>query len=203
MLKIFNQFSHKVARLYSARRLTLLLVVFAIFFWLFNFSSAPFSNPSLMKISGGPGLLDAMLFYTAQEAFVILGQYGIQGRELYPHFLAADFVFILVYSFAFSFLFTRFVRAKFGENNTWLWLNLLPFAIGLLDSVENICILGMLHMYPQTNLILGTFSGFVTLSKYVLSIASLLCLAYLGMSLLLRRFGFTSQKRLGGETHDK
>jgi hypothetical protein len=203
MLNIFKQVSYKVARLYSAWRLTLLLVIFTIFFWLFNFSSAQFSNPSLMKISGGAGLLDAMLFYTAQEAFVILGHYGIQGRELYPHFLAADFVFILVYSFAFSFLFTRFVRAKFGANNTWLWLNLLPFAIGIFDSVENICILGMLHMYPQTNFVLGTFSGFVTLSKFILSIVSLLCLAYLGMSLLLCRFGLTSPKILGGETHDK
>ncbi len=182
-----NKLSDGVAKLYSARLMQILLITAVVFFWLFNFSHFSFSNPSLIKISGGPGLLDVMPFYTAQEAYSMLGQYGMKGRELYLKFLAADFMFIPVYSFGFSFLFTRSVKAKFGENDHWLWLNLLPFAIGTFDCLENFSILSMLLMYPESNWALATFSGFATLCKTVLTLVSLLCLGYLGVSLIIRR----------------
>lgn len=192
--KLFKKLSHGIENLYSARLMLFLLLSAIVFFWLFNLSHVPFSNPSLIKISGGEGLLDVRPFYSAQEAFFILGRYGAQGRELYLKFIAADFIFIPVYSLGFSLLFTRIVRARFGENDTWLWLNLLPFGIGLFDCIENLCILGMLLMYPGTNLALGTLSGLATLCKTVLTLVSLLCLGYHGMRLLIHRFNFLHRK---------
>lgn len=185
--KLFNKLSRGIESLYSARVMLFLLLSATVFFWLFNFSHVSFSNPSLIKISGGKGLLDVMPFYSAQEAFSMLGRYGAEGRELYLKFLAADFIFIPVYSLGFALLFTRSVRARFSENNNWLWLNLLPLAIGFFDCLENLSILSMLLMYPETNLALGTFSGIATLCKTALTLISLLCLSYLGMSLLIRR----------------
>lgn len=185
--KLFRRLSREVADLYSARWTLILLLAVAAFFWLFNFSSVPFSNPSLVRISGGQGLLDLIPFYSAQEAYSILGRYGAQGRELYLKFLAADFIFIPVYSLGFALLFTRAVRAKFGESDDWLWLNLLPIGIGLTDCLENLCILGMLLICPETNLALGSLSGLATLCKHVLTFVSLLCLGSLGVSLLIQR----------------
>ncbi len=193
--KLFTKLSREIAQLYSARLMLFLLLVVAVFFLLFNFSHFPFSNPSLVEISGGVGLLDVMPYYSAQEAFSLLDRYGTQGRELYLRFLVADFMFIPAYGLGFSLLFTRAVRARFGENDTRLWLNLLPLAAGLFDCLENLCILGMLLMYPATNLALGTLSGIATLCKTALTLVSLLCMSYLGLSLVIRRFNAPHHKK--------
>jgi len=185
--KPLKKLSHKIADLYTLRLMLFLLLFGAVFFWLFNFSAMPFSNPSLMKISGGIGLLDVMPFYSAHEAFAMLNQYGAQGRDLYLRFLVADFMFIPTYSLGFALLFTRTVRAKFRADDTWLRLNLLPLACGLFDCLENLCVLGMLFMYPGTSVALGTLAGLATLCKTVLTFVSLLCMGSLAMSLLIRR----------------
>jgi hypothetical protein len=169
--------------------LVLFLVVFG-FFWLFNFSPFPISNPEFIKLSGHQGLLDTMLFYSAQEAFDAMTHYGEEGRNLYQVFLTADFVFILFYSFAFALLMTVIVGSVCGHGASWIRLNLLPLGIGFLDCVENICILMMLRIYPYSNAMLGTISGYATLFKWLLTLVVIACLIYGSIILLLRRFGF-------------
>ena len=115
-----------IERHYSTPLMLVLLLASAGFFWLFNFSGLPLSNPELIKLSGREGLLDLMPYYTAQQAFVILGHYGVAGRELYLRFLAADFVFIPVYSLGFAFLMTRAVRALCAEQQFLVVAQLTP-----------------------------------------------------------------------------
>jgi hypothetical protein len=167
-----------------------LLLASVGFFWLFNFSALPLSNPELVKLSGHEGLLDLMPYYSAQEAFMALNHYGAAGRKLYMRFLAADFVFIPVYSLGFAFLMTRAVRAVCAEGTSWSWLNLLPLGIGVFDCVEDLIILAMLSLYPDTAVVLGTLSGIATLCKYLFTLLALLSLGYIGLILLARRFGF-------------
>ncbi|MBF0551377.1 MAG: hypothetical protein HQK60_12680 [Deltaproteobacteria bacterium] len=182
--------SQWIERRYSTPlMLALFLVVFG-FFWLFNFSSLPIANSEFVRLSGHEGLLDAMPFYSAQEAYTTLMHYGDAGRKLYLRFLATDFVFIPFYSLSFAFLMTQTIRAVCGAGTSWLRLNLLPFGIGLFDCAENICILGMLGLYPESNTILGTISGVVTLGKWLLTLATVSCLVYGGFVLLVRRLGF-------------
>ncbi|MBF0526303.1 MAG: hypothetical protein HQK56_14560 [Deltaproteobacteria bacterium] len=175
---------------YSASlMLALFLVVFG-FFWLFNFSPLPFSNSEFVKLSGHEGLLDAMPFYSAQEAYTTLTHYGVAGRKLYLRFLATDFVFIPFYCLSFAFLMTQIIRAVCGPGTSWLMLNSLPFGVAFFDCAENICILGMLGLYPGSNTILGTISGVTTLCKWLLTLATASCLVYGGFVLLVRRLGF-------------
>ena len=185
-----KRLSHQIERLDSKPLMLALLLATAGFFWLFNFSSLPLSNPELEKLSAHEGLLDLMLYYSAQEAFTALNHYGTAGRELYLRFLAADFIFIPVYSLGFALLMTRTVRAVCSESTSWLWLNVLPLGIGLFDCVENLSILGMLAYYPDTSAVLGTLSGISTLCKHLLTLLALLALGYGGLVLLLRKFGF-------------
>jgi hypothetical protein len=186
----FKRVAQRIERHYSTPLMLVLLLASAGFFWLFNFSALPLSNPELVKLSGREGFLDLMPYYTARQAFVILGHYGAAGRELYLRFLAADFVFIPVYSLGIAFLMTRAVRAVCTQGNSWLWLNLLPCGIGIFDSVENLCILVMLRVYPNTAAMFGTLSGIATLCKYVLTLLALLTLGCIGLILLMRRLGF-------------
>lgn len=179
-----------IERHYSTRLMLVLLLASVGFFWVFNFSALPLSNPELVKLSGREGLLDLMPYYSAQEAFAALSHYGPAGRDLYTRFLAADFVFIPIYSIGFAFLMTRTVRAVCMESTSWSWLNLLPFGIGLFDSIENLSILAMLSLYPDTSAMIGTLSGIATLCKHLLTLLTLLSLGYGGAILLMQQFGF-------------
>ena len=175
---------------YSTRLMMVLLSASIGFFWLFNFSTLPLSNPELVKLSGQEGLLDLMPHYSAKEAFAALSHYGPAGRDLYLRFLAADFVFIPIYSLGFAFLMTRTLRAVCMENTTWSWLSLLPFGIGLFDGIENLSILTMLSLYPEASVVVGTLSGIATLCKHLLTLLTLLSLGYGGVILLMQQFGF-------------
>ncbi len=181
--------SEWIARRYSFPLMSVLLVAAAWFFWQFNFSSLPVSNRALVKISGHDGLLDLRLFYTAPEAFATLSHYGEAGRELYVKFLAVDFIFIPIYSLGLGFLMTWLVRAAFRGDPARLRLNLLPLGIGILDATENVFILAMLALYPNSNLVIGTLSGIATFCKFVLTFLAALCFVYLLASVALQRWG--------------
>jgi hypothetical protein len=181
--------AHRIAVLYTPQRLVALFLVALGFFWLFNFSSLPISNPALMKVSNGEGLLDVRPFYSAVEAYAALTQYGPAGRRMYLAFLAADFVFIPVYVLFFALLTTRTVRAVGGADSPWLPLNLLPVAVGIFDCIENLCIAAMLGVYPGNSFILGTLAGTATSCKWLLTVISVSVLISGGAILLRRRFG--------------
>ena len=188
-MKTINGVSRWINGRYSAGLMGGLFIVVVGFFWLFNFSSLPISNPAIIKISGQKGLLDTRLFYSARDAFAALSHYGEEGRRLYLAFLAADFIFILSYSVAFALLMTRVACSVCGKGSSWLRMNVLPLGIGFFDCVENICILVMLTTYPLNNIAIGTVSGIATLSKWLLTLVTGLCLAGGGMIMLLHRLG--------------
>lgn len=189
-MNVIKKISTWIEHRYSSSLMLILFLVVFGFFWLFNFSPFPISNAEFSKLSGHEGLLDTMIFYSTQEAFTAMTHYGEEGRNLYHVFLATDFLFIMFYSFAFSFLMTATLRSVCGHGSSWLKLNLLPFGIGFLDCVENICILMMLKIYPSSNIVLGTISGYATLSKWLLMVTVISCLIYGGIILILRHFGF-------------
>lgn len=180
-----------IVGLYSPPLMVALLAAAIGFLWLFNFAPLPLSNPELVKLSGREGLLDLMPFYSAHEAFTALTHYGAAGRDLYLRFLAADFIFIPIYSLGFALLITRTGRAVCRAPSPWLWLNVLPLGIGLFDCIENLSIFGMLGFFPDASVMLGTLAGISTLCKHVLTLATLLALGYGAIILLLRKFGFT------------
>lgn len=190
MRKNFRNVSLWIEGYYSLRFMQAMLMITIGFFWLFNGSSLPLSNPELIKISGQTGLLDLLPFYSAQEALTAIDNYGAEGRDLYLRFIAADFIFIPIYSLGFAFLITLTVRSICSKNDSWLFLNMLPIGIGLFDCIENISILGLLLSYPDTSPIIGMLASIATLLKHLLTLATLLILGYGGAILLMRRFGF-------------
>ncbi len=186
---IFKRFIHWLESRYSTAATLFLLAVSIGFLWAFNFSTFPISNPELIKLSGQEGLLDLMPHYSAQEMFTAMDHYGIAGRDLYMNFLAADFIFIPTYGFAFAFLMLRLVRAVCGEKDTLSWLVVLPFVIGLFDITENLSTLTTLIIYPQTNMIIGTIAGYATMIKHILTLLALLILGVGGIVVVLQRMG--------------
>ncbi|MHB9119745.1 MAG: hypothetical protein ACYC2R_15960 [Burkholderiales bacterium] len=170
----------------SRRAVAWLLLCFAGFFWLFNFSTLPVSNPSLQALSGGEGLLDLRIFYTADGAYRAMGRYGAAGRELYRHFLMLDMLCLASYGLGFSLLFSRLIPAV--ASGRWQYLNLLPLGIALADSVENTALFVLLQAYPGRPAGLGTLAGLATLCKHAFSAASLLTLGAASCLWLWRRY---------------
>lgn len=177
--------SRLVERHASRRRTIVLLLAASVFSVVFNFSSLPISVP-YFKQTSGQGLLDTRLYYTAHEAFSMIQGYGEAGRRHYLQFLAADMMFIPLYSLGFSMLITS-LMAGTGLQRNALLLNLLPLLAGSFDSLEDACILSMLLEYPKHDSWIGTFSGAATACKWSATLASLLCLAFLAAGRSKRR----------------
>ncbi|MDH5654715.1 MAG: hypothetical protein OEZ34_02330 [Spirochaetia bacterium] len=178
MIKI----SQKIECYFSLPLMIFLLTGVLIFFWIFNVSSLPLSNPELITISGEKGLLDLMTYYSAGEAYEAVHSYGEKGRELYFRFIAADYLFIIFYSIGFSFLLIYLIRFLPFRNKNLSVLNLLPFSVGLFDFIENTAVLSMLAIFPDKTLFAGTIAGTATFIKHLLSFVSVFVLA---VSLLL------------------
>jgi hypothetical protein len=118
-MNLVKRVSYRLERFYSTPLMLALLLAAFGFFWLFNFSPLPISNNELIKLSSSEGLLDVRPFYSAAEAYSALTHYGAAGREFYLRFLAADFIFIPVYSLGFGLLMARVVRAVCGAGSPW------------------------------------------------------------------------------------
>ena len=181
--------SQLISKYNSNWLMRIFLMLALLLLWIFNFSTWPVSNPTLMKISGQEGLLDLLLFYSPQEAFSAFTNYGEVGRDLYLNFIAADFIFIFIYSIGLSFLITSLVQKVCCDSSVWLILNLVPLGIGLFDAVENLSIFAMLIIYPEVNTYVATVAGTSTLCKHILSIFALMILGYGGLILLFRHCG--------------
>lgn len=186
---LFARISRTIAGLHSLRLMIILLAGAAFFFYLFNFSTLPLSNPELMRLSGGEGLLDLRLYYSAQEAFRAMEGYGAAGRDMYLRFMAADFVFLAIYGLGFALLFTRMATAISGPSSAWTRTNLLPLAIALADFTENIFIFLLLREYPEQHLLVGSLTGIATLAKQVLIALTLAVFAIMGVYISAKRLG--------------
>lgn len=187
---MIGKLSTVIARWYSTPVMICFLVLAFCLVWVFNFSSLPISNSELIKLSGGPGLLDLKFYYSGQEATTTLASYGEAGRAFYRNYLIFDFFFPVMYGFGLAWMLTLIARKAFGANSRWMQVNLLPVGIASADYVENLCILWMLTSFPDNNAWTGTLAGMATVTKHILAIGTLRCMAVGSGALVARRYGF-------------
>lgn len=164
-----------------------MLLLFAGYFWVFNFSSLPFSNPALIAAGCGEGLLDLRPYYNASAAHQALDCYGNRGRAIYQRFLVADMSFVLIYGSGFTLLLSRLLASLTTPASRWRIANLLPLSVAIADAMENILLFTMLAAYPRFLPMLGDLAGLATLLKGVLTVASLATLVGCVGTLLWRR----------------
>jgi len=162
-----------------------LLLVIAGYFWVFNFSSLPLSNPAVIAAGCGEGLLDIMPYYDASDAYRVLNCYGASGRGIYQRFLLADMSFVLFYGAGFTLLLAR-LMAMLAVDRLRM-LALLPACIALADACENIALLWLLAAYPDALPGVAQSAGLFTATKHLLSAVSILMLMICGGMLAWRR----------------
>lgn len=164
--------------LYSPRLLIVLLLSCAGFLWLLNASPLPLSI-GMMEAVSGQQPFDTRLYYDAADVRRTLGALGSTGRSIYLNFLVIDYMFLALYSVTLSLVLTALLKSCGLETSPLLSLNLLPFAIAVMDIAENTTTLTLLLTYPGINDTLAATAGWLTLGKYLTLALTLLTILIL------------------------
>jgi hypothetical protein len=168
--------SRMMDRWASGRLILALIAVFVIF--------ESITLPILQRSPGGEiEPLDAIFFYTPQEAFSTIGLYGDARSFWIGAYLSWDIVnpilYTLIVSLAMSWVFQR----SFGPAGLIGRLNVLPFGAGLFDVLENVSIVIMMTTYPARHDFIARLAAICTVSKVgILGVSTLLILIGLIMA---------------------
>jgi hypothetical protein len=125
-------------------------------------------------------MLDTLLFYSAEDAYEIIGNYSPEMRRGFIiGELTLDLIFPLIYAMLFSFLLARLFGGK--------KIILFPFLMLIFDYLENAAIVIMLLSYPQKFLALGTMAAVFSAIKWML-LPVIILLLLIGVIIKIRQY---------------
>lgn len=132
-------------------------------------------------------MLDTKPYYDGTTAYAVLDAKGSDGRAWCKVIATRhDFIFPLVYGPFLAAALVFLFQYSFPQRRGWGWLILLPLLGVAFDYTENHFIVQMIDGYPARNLALGSFTGKITLVKWILAGGSML-LCFSGFLLFLHR----------------
>jgi hypothetical protein len=122
--------------------------------------------PMLQRAPAGDIVsLDARFFYTPQEAFSTIGSYAAARTFWIRVYLTWDVVNPVLYTLIFMLGLSWLLQRAFNPESRIQKLNLLPLGAGLLDLLENVCIVTLLATYPAHADIVAWLATFSTMGK--------------------------------------
>lgn len=144
------------------------VILFVLLFMLTASVIFPLFGRLLNVPEEGVESIDTKFYYTPDELYEIMEPYGKQGRRGYAiSHITADLIFPIVYAFLFatatSFTFVR----VFPRESRLQHLNLVPFAMALVDVLENLTLMALLLAFPNPLTPLAAAAGVITLLKWV------------------------------------
>jgi hypothetical protein len=156
----------------TGKKVALAFVFYAAFTILFQFIKA-----QMQAHFGGVSPLDFHTSYNASDAYSVLVSYGDVGRGWHIVIDFVDFLYIASYALFFGMLMS-YVVAKAGYAQSKLrFVALFPFLMGLVDALENICILTLLIIYPTHLTAVADSAGLLTHTKFIMATANLALVA--------------------------
>ena len=163
------------------------IAVFLVLFLLLNAGLFAQMSERIMEASGGVDAIDLLTSYTPDEVFPMVEAYGDLRTEIAIFQLTADVVYPIVYSMFFSLLITLIFKHAFPATSRLQALNLVPFAMAIIDLLENIGIVIMLLSYPVQPVAIALASSVFTTTKWLLFVISLLSVVIGTLVFLYRR----------------
>lgn len=149
-----------------------LLLLLLLFIWV---------NTLLSSFLPKDHALDLKFAYTVEEAYHSLNQLDPDQREIYIFGVwALDMPYLIIYFFFFSGL-LRFLHG----NRKFYWV---PLLISLTDFIENLLLLRILKLFPDTQSGLVRLCSFFTTSKWIFVGGLVICL-------LMGVWSFLSQRK--------
>ena len=180
-----NSILDKTIQKASWKKAILFGALFAVLYTVVNFSDIGVAG--LLKITGGPNILDFETGYTYEEASGMLAALGPEGRAFYQTRIAPlDYPFPFSYMLFYSGLIAVTIKQA-ALRNPWKYLLFVPVLAMLCDWTENIGIAAMLLNYPDLPpWAVSLSSAFGTL-KMVFVVASLVAIGVLSVIFLYSR----------------
>lgn len=183
---------NQIYRAFYTRATGANLLYLALAFGLFAAWVLPWTEAELKTYSEGTGSLDLLFFYSPDEAYLRLKEFGMQGRLFYIMVeLTADLFYPLIYALLLSGLIIYICRRVPFRRSTIRVLFLLPLLTMLFDYAENACIVSMLIQYPYRQEGMALMGSVFTSLKWAFLFSSaltiLLSLAAAARTYLLSR----------------
>ncbi len=145
----------------------LLLAVTILMMFLMNGTQLPFSNPTIMELSGGLAILDIRESFTPEDAYELFTALGAEGRQAYLILhLVPDTLFPIGYSLVFAFISAWFLVRLLPLDHRLQWLSMIPLISGLADVLENLSLVICNLAYPGRIDWLVRFAHLLTKVKF-------------------------------------
>lgn len=156
-----------------------LILVFAAIDILFNVAILPRMQANLEAASGGVGPIDLRFLSTPEQLQSMVAAYGEAGRASYRTFeLTGDILYPIAYTLFFSLLLSWLLQRAFAGDSSVRLLNVVPFGAWLFDLLENLGIVTMLSIYPNTSMLVAWATILFTIVKWVFAIASVVLIVF-------------------------
>lgn len=166
-----------------------LIVIFAVLDVLFMGVILPRIQASLEALSGGVGPIDLRFFSTPAQVNAMIEAYGEAGRASYRLVeLTADILYPIVYTFFFALLLSWLLQRAFASGSSARRLNLVPVGAWLFDLLENLGIVALLSIYPNTSGLLAWATILFTVVKWVFAFATLVLILFALVLAIRNRF---------------
>ena len=108
--------------------------------------------PAFENRTGGEALLDMSFGFGAEQAYEMVGNYGVEGRRYYHTIQLVDLLFPVSYTLLLLSLIGYLAKRRNRDRlllcpvSRWLFL---PLLAGICDLLENAGIFAMLRIYPD------------------------------------------------------
>lgn len=125
--------------------LVLVLLVLDVFF---NGFLLPLIQGMMQDGKGGVTPLDLMMFSPPADIFAMIARYD---RVFYRNVeLTVDIIYPIVYLFFFGLLISWLFKRGFASSSSMRKLNVLPVGAWFFDLLENITIVSLVSIYPNS-----------------------------------------------------
>ena len=163
------------------------IIVFVVLFVLLNATVFRVMSERIAEASGGVEAIDLLISYTPDEVFPMVEAYGDLRSEYAAFQLTADVVYPIVYAMLFGLLITLIFKHALPSNSRLQALHLAPFAMAILDLLENTGIVIMLLSYPAQPVAVAALASIFTTAKWLLFVITILCVIAGTLVILYRR----------------
>ena len=137
-----------------------------------------FFLPRLNSYSA-PVILDLSFNYNPDYAYKLLKALGSDGRNFYIFSLYLDFIYLIIYTIFLTLSAAYLLKKTDSDNKPIFYTVLIIPAVGLMDFIENICILNIIFSFPAKNDLLVKAANIATMSKWLIFIPVCIYLASL------------------------
>lgn len=166
-----------------------LILVLAVLDFLFIGVIMPRLQAGMEAASGGVGPIDLRFFSTPEQIQSMIEAYGEAGRASYRTIeLTADILYPIIYTLFFCLLLSWLLQRAFAADSSVRMLNVVPIGGWLFDLLENVGVVTMLSIYPNTSVLIAWATILFTIVKWVFALATVVLILYALVLAIKNRF---------------